>query len=100
MPRFFARSGIFLVSVIKFLSITSQLSGTVLILEPTLLPFINTSITKMTLFAWNRQLWVRFVLIKNRNFTEKAINAPPDLRIDVSEDIETNLITDTLAYLA
>lgn len=99
MPRFFARSGIFLVSVIKFLSITSQLSGTVLILEPTLLPFINTSITKMTLFAWNRQLWVRFVLIKNRNFTEKAINAP-DLRIDVSEDIETNLITDTLAYLA
>ena len=51
MPRFFARSGIFLVSVIEFLSITSQLSGTALILEPTLLPFIYTSITKMTLFA-------------------------------------------------
>ena len=99
MPRFFARSGIFLVSVIEFLSITSQLSGTALILEPTLLPFIYTSITKMTLFAWNRQLLVRFVLIKNRNFTEKAINAL-DLCIDVCEDIETNLIMDTLAYLA
>lgn len=96
---FFARSGFFLVSVIEFLSITSQLSGTALILKPTLLPFINTSITKMTLFAWNRQLLVRFVLIKNRNFTEKAINAL-DLCIDVCEDIETNLIMDTLAYLA
>lgn len=53
----------------------------------------------MTLFAWNRQLLVRFVLIKNRNFTEKAINAL-DLCIDVCEDIETNLIMDTLAYLA
>lgn len=50
-------------------------------------------------FAWNRQLLVRFVLIKNRYFTEKAINAL-DLRIDVCEDIKPNLIMDTLAYLA
>ena len=53
----------------------------------------------MILFAWNRQLLVRFVLIKNRYFTEKAINVL-DLRIDVCEDIKPNLIMDTLAYLA
>lgn len=92
MPRFFSecyRIPIYHLSTVR--------NGAYI--KPTLLPFINTSITKMTLFAWNRQLLVRFVLIKNRNFTEKAINAL-DLCIDVCEDIETNLIMDTLAYLA